>query len=70
MEASEGVRGPENRGSSRVVCCSGLLPGYLLMDLTVWIADLGCSVGQRAQLYTRARVSYGLPFCQLFSVYA
>ncbi len=69
VEVSEGPRWPENRGSSRVVCCVGLLPGYLLGDLTVWIGDLGCSLGQRAQLYTEAGVSYGLPFCQLFSVY-
>lgn len=69
VEVSEGPCWPENRGSSRVVCCAGLLPGYLLGDLTVWIGDLGCSLGQRAQLYTEAGVSYGLPFCQLFSVY-
>lgn len=70
LEVSEGPCKSENRGSSREVCCARLLPGYLLGDLTVWIGDLGCSLGQRAQLYTEAGVSSGLPFCQLFSVYS
>lgn len=69
MKVSEGLREPENRGSSGVESGAGLLPGYLLGDPTVWVGDLGCSPGQRAQLYTEAGVSYGLPFCQLFSVY-
>lgn len=64
LEVSEGP-GQQERGAP----CRAP-PGYLLGDLTVWIGDLGCSLGQRAQLYTEAGVSSGLPFCQLFSVYS